>query len=125
MILPTEVIFGLRPPPAKLKVYAPSGDTKVVTAYLGLRTHVQNSQLIELYLQYEDGTAEVLNKMVVVQNLETGEVCHDPRTAHLNIAGRVFISESEVSWLQKNPHWPAILELRDHPVDDSGGGLNP
>ena len=115
---PLEALFGSRPP-AKLKVFAPNGDTKEIVAFLGIRGHTQYNQLTELFLQHEDGTCEVLSKKVVVQNLETGEVCYNPRVCPKNLGERVFITGDETMWLQENPHWPAILELWDNPVDGS------
>ena len=124
---PLEAIFGPQSPPAKLKVYAPNGDTKEVKAYLGIRGHQQYRQLTELFLQHEDGTIEVLSKKVVVKNLETGDVCYNPRTCPHHLGERVFITGDEKFWLEKNPHWPAILELWDNPVEngEERDGLNP
>ncbi len=123
---PLDVIFERESPPAKLKIYAPNGDTKETVAYLGIQAHQKHSQLAELVLQHEDGTVEVLNKKVVVKNLETGQVCYNPRTAPLYFSNQVFISGAEAHWLQTNPHWPAILELWDNPMDgEVVEGLNP
>lgn len=124
---PLDAIFGQQVPPAKLKVYAPNGDTKEVVAYLGIRGHQQYPQLTELFLQHEDGKIEVLSKKVVVKNLETGDVCYNPRTCPQHLGERVFITGSEKFWLEKNPHWPAILELWDNPVEngEQRDGLNP
>lgn len=124
---PLEAIFGQQTPPTKLKVYAPNGDTKEVTAYLGIREHQHFQQLTELFLQHEDGTIEVLSKKVVIKNLETGNVCYNPRTCPHYLNKRPFITESEKSWLQENSHWPAVLELWDNPVEngEERDGLHP
>ena len=120
---PLEALFGQRPP-AKLKVFAPNGETKEVRAYLGIRGHTQYRQLTELFLQHENGDTEILSKKVVVQNLETGEVCYNPRVCPKHLGDRVFITGDETFWLQKNPHWPAILELWDNPVDGCDHDVN-
>lgn len=129
MMDPTKAIFGPQEiQPAKLKVYAPNGDTKEVVAYLNLRAHQEHCHLVELFLQYEDGTIEVLSKKVVVKNMETGEVCYNPRAAPKMIGNHVLISYPIGLWLHKNPHWPAILELWDNPVENGEketDGLNP
>lgn len=120
---PLETITGPQSQQTKFKIYAPNGDTKEVVAFLGIRAPEDHPELAELFLMYKDGTVEVLNKKVVVKNLETKRVCYNPRTAPELIGGRVFIGIYESRWLQENPHWPAILELWDHPVD--GESINP
>ncbi len=122
---PHDAIFGTHPP-AKFKVYAPNGDTKEIAGYIGLRDHPDYDQLTELFLQFADGTCEVLSKKVVVKNLETGRVCYDPRHAPPTFNNKVFLSGSEKFWLKNNPSWPGVLELTDNPVQgDMGDGLNP
>lgn len=116
------------PPPAKLKVYAPNGDTMEIVAYLGIRKHEKDHTPAELFLIHEDGTLEVLNKRVVVKNLETGTICYTPRNAPSHFGDRVFITELESVWLHNNPSWPAILELENNPVGEEEqdvNGLNP
>ncbi len=103
--------------PAKLKVYAPNGDTKEVKAALCIRHHPQRSQLTELFLFHENKRIEVLSKKVVVKNLDTNEVCYHPRGAPTYYEGQVFLTGSIKSWLKRNPHWPAILELQDNPIE--------
>ncbi len=103
--------------PARLKVYAPNGDTREAKAALCIRSNPRYSQLTELFLYYEDKKVEVLNKKVVVKNLDTGEVCYDPRSAPTHFEGRTFLTGSVMAWLKRNPHWPAILELWDNPVE--------
>jgi len=122
-----QAIFGPSIPPMKFRVYAPNGQTKEVTAYLGIRVHEQYQKLTELFLQHENGTVEVLNKKVVIKNLETGVVCYNPRTCSHSFGDKVFLTGSERSWLQRNPHWPAILELWDNPVEngEERDGLHP
>lgn len=105
------------PAPAKLKVFAPNGDTTTCIAYLGIRKHQQSDQIAELVLQTESGFTHVLSKKVVVQNLETGVVCYNPRTINPRFGNIVFITYDEKKWLKENPHWPAILELQDNPVE--------
>lgn len=130
MMNPLETIFGQpsQPPPAKLKVYAPNGDTKEIVAYLSIRSHQQHNLPTELFLLYADGTTEVLSKKVVVKNLETGDICYDPRAVPDYPGNRAFITGSEKLWLDENPHWPKVLELQDNPVVNEGTeseGLNP
>ncbi len=116
---PINALFGPPlVPPAKLKVYAPNGDTKEIIGFLSLRVHQAYPGIIELFLCSENGTSEILNKKVVVKNMETGMVCYDPRTC-------ITVSKSEKRWLAENPHWPAILELWDNPVGEESEGLNP
>lgn len=109
---------ALKRPPAKLKVFAPNGETKEVVAYLGVRGHNKIPPYpIELCLLHDGGKVEVLSKKVVVQNLETGKVCYNPRIIiHTICAG--FLTESDMLWLRKNPCWPAMLELEDNPVEN-------
>lgn len=128
---PFDSIFGkLSNPPARLKVFAPNGDTRVFLGWIGIRECPQSLQLAELFLlEDKDGAdMEVMNKKVVVQNLETGEVIYDPRRApHVLPGGRHLITGSETHWLKNNPHWPAILELYDQPVkhdEEDGGGVS-
>lgn len=114
--------------PAKLKVFAPNGDTKEVTAWVGFRNHPMQRERVELFLKHEDGTMEPLSKKVVILNTETGEVIYDPRLAAQAMAFSPFglIDKSDCKWLKENPHWPGILELYDMPVSDGDGtGLAP
>lgn len=115
------------PSPAKVKVFAPNGETKEAVCWIGIRSHAQHPDLTELFLQYENGATEVLNKKVVVQNLETGEVIYNPRLVPRIVAHRVYITGSEANWLQRHPHWPGILELYDNPADKETDdeGLSP
>ena len=117
MINPLDPFFGN--PPAKLKVFAPNGETKEITGHRGIRGHDEHDQLTELFLRYEDGKVEVLSKKVVVQNMDSGLVCYNPRTTPKSFNNASFITGSETFWLKKNPHWPAILELQDNPVEGS------
>jgi hypothetical protein len=105
-------------PPAKMKVFAPNGDTKKVTCWVGIRNHLKHSQLTELFLLFGDGTTEVLNKKVVVQNLETEMVVYDPRRAPSYFGQRVFMTGPVTRWLEDHPDWPRILELDNNPVDN-------
>ncbi len=105
--------------PSKVKVFAPNGDTKEAVCWLGIRTHAQYPRLTELFIQHEGGEIEVLDKKVVVQNLETGEVIYDPRLVSRTIAGKVFMTGTESYWLQRHPHWPNILELYGNPVGEA------
>lgn len=119
-------LFGQTPPPSRLKVYAPNGDTKELTASLFIQENGNQDQLIELLLLHEDGTREVLNKKVVVKNLETGCVCYNPRTCPPYFGRKDFFTGNEKFWLRKNLHWPAILELWDNLVEQGDAeGLNP
>lgn len=127
---PLDMIFGrMNNPPARLKVFAPNGDTRVFLGWIGIRECPASLQLAELFLMEDkqDAKMEVMNKKVVVQNLETGEVIYDPRRAPTVLpGGRHLITGSEKFWLQRNPHWPGILELYDNPVkedDENGGGV--
>lgn len=120
----------LQNPPGKLKVFAPNGDTKVFQGWIGVRRSPRSPQLAELF-RVEDklgAEAEVMNKKVVIQNLETGEVIYDPRRAPAVIPGLGhLITGSEKLWLEDHPHWPAILELYGQPVDndeEDGGGIS-
>jgi hypothetical protein len=103
-------------PPAKMKVFAPNGDMKEAVCWMVIRGHRIHQQVVELLLLHEDGTTEVLNKRVVVQNLETGEVVYNPRIMPACFGSRTFMTDAEVRWLRQNPHWPGILELYDNPV---------
>jgi len=118
-----DALYG-GPPPNKLKVYAPNGDTKEILGHLGVRGHQEHKQLTELFLQHADGKIEVLNKKGVVLNMETGIVCYNPRVCPTHHGEYSFITGSEKTWLKANPHWPAILELWDHPVDNAQDGLH-
>lgn len=119
-------LFGPREAPQKLKVYAPNGDTKETRAYLCIREHPDYNQLTELFLQHENGSCEVLNKKVVILNVETGQVCYNPRTCPPSFGHRAFLTGTEKFWLDENPHWPAVLELWDNPVNGGDSdGLNP
>lgn len=126
-----ETPFGPLPlslPPAKLRVYAPNGDRKEVVAYLGIRGRGDECCPAELFLAHESGAVEVLNRKVVVKNLETGMVCYDPRNAPTYFGARRFLTSTEELWLIKNPSWPAILELEDNPVEngeEEPTGFNP
>ncbi|KKN68049.1 hypothetical protein LCGC14_0455030 [marine sediment metagenome] len=114
-------------PPVKLKVYAPNGDTKEVVGYVRIRGLECNLHVSELLLLHDNGTVEMLNKKVVIQNLETGQVYYSPRTAPCYVGDWAFITDSERRWLNENPHWPAVLELKDNPVDNGEEriGINP
>lgn len=119
-------MFEASQSPQKLKVYAPNGDTKEARAYLCIREHPKYNQLTELFLQHENGKCEVLSKKVVILNVETGQVCYNPRTCPLHFGQRVFLTGTEKFWLKENPHWPAVLELWDNPVHEGESeGLNP
>lgn len=125
-MLPTLTNEMVPNPPAKMKVFAPNGETKELTCWTGVRISPRSTQLTELFLLHESGFVEVLNKKVVIQNLETGEVIYNPRLMPKHFAERVFITASETQWLQANPHWPNILELCDNPVekDEKNEGLH-
>jgi hypothetical protein len=119
-----EDFFGS--PPARMKVFAPNGETKETICWLGIRHHARYPELTELFLLFGNGDTEVLNKKVVVQNLETGKVVYDPRLASKHFEDKTFLTGSEVNWLRRNPAWPNLLELDDNPVDpvdpvDNGG----
>jgi hypothetical protein len=105
-----------RIPPAKLKLFAPNGDTREVFGFVGVRTSPKSSQLMELFLQEDDGKVTVLSKKVVVVNQETGIVAYNPRQAPNCMGPIVFFGYSEREWLKQNPHWPGILELYDNPT---------
>ena len=121
----------LQNPPGKLKVFAPNGDTRVFRGWIGVRKSPRSLQLAELFFVEDKlgAKAEVMNKKVVVQNLETGDVIYDPRRAPDTLPGLgVLITGSEKAWLDNHPHWPAILELYGDPVEDEdeedGGGIS-
>lgn len=115
--------------PKKLKVFAPDGSTMESTSWVCIREHPDYCRLTELFLQHEDGTVEILSKNVVVKDIETGKVCYNPRTCPIFFGSTVFLTGSETHWLDKNPHWPAILELWDNPVNQDNmknmEGLHP
>ena len=113
-------------PPAKMKVFAPNGDVREATCWVGIRNHEQSRRLTELFLLYEDGSTEVITKKVVIQNLETEVIVYDPRRAPSHFGDRAFITSSVIRWLEEHPEWPDILELDDNPVnEEEGEGLNP
>ena len=124
-MLAANLIRNPNPPPTKLKVYAPNGDTKELKGHVGIRA-IAGPQAGELYVLHENGSIEVLSKKVVVQNLETGEICYNPRIP-LRVGDRWFLTSVEVDWLRENPHWPAVLELWDNPVENGEGseGIHP
>lgn len=122
---PIDAMFGAMNPPAKMKVYAPNGDTMEVVGHLAVRGHEQTNELLELCLRHTDGKIEVLNKRVVVKNLETGEVCYNPRTCPSYIGIVKFLTGSDVAWLRRNLHWPKVLELWDNPVAGTADGMHP
>jgi hypothetical protein len=114
-----------------LKVFAPNGDTKEVTGTVDIGAAKASPNLIDLVLELSDGTREVLNKKVVVQNVETGEVVWDPRRIPDKVwVGpnlRTLLTKKDLAWLDRHPHWPNVLELEDNPVDNGEGadGLQP
>lgn len=113
-----DVLLGGNPP-AKIRVFAFNGDTTESVCWLGIRRSIRHPQLTELFLLHQDARVEVLSKRVVAQNLETGEVIYNPREAPRFYQGQVFITASDAQWLEKNPHWPGILELDDNPVGET------
>ncbi len=130
MMDPMALFGGVRLPSIKFKVYAPDGETREYQGCLGIR--VPNvGKFAELFFQHADGRIEVLSKKVVVENLETNEVCYDPRRcpSHASVGNetRIIIDNSLKKWLAKNPHWPAVLELEDNPVHsgEETDGINP
>ena len=112
---PMALFGGLQLPSIRFKVYAPNGETREYRGCLGIR--VPNAgKIAELFFQHADGRVEVLNKKVVVENLETNEVCYDPRRCPRYVGDKIVITSSLRKWLAENPHWPAVLELEDNPV---------
>ena len=104
-------------PPTKLKVFAPSGDTTEFTGWIAIRNK-SGCREVELFLLTEEGKDFVLSKKVVILNQETGRVLYDPKRDLTDLGGRSFMTEDERTWLKKNPHWPAVLELYDTPAEE-------
>jgi len=114
-------------PPARIKVFAPNGDTKTFVGWVGVRETGGPKGALELFYTEDtpEATVTVLNKKVVVQNLDTMEVLYSPRGMPPVLPNGVpFFPKCDLKWLQKNPHWPGILELEDEPVGEDSEGLN-
>ena len=111
-------IFLEENPPFRVKVFAPNGETKELTGWVGIRAHPRSQGLADLVLLHSNGKTEVLNKKVVVQNRETGEVIYNPRLAPTMFGDRVLIRMLDTLWLARHPEWPAVLELDDNPVEN-------
>ncbi len=108
-------------PPARIKIFAPNGATLTFVGWLGVKEAPGISPPIQVF--YREDVPNVkdkpLNRKVVVQNLETGEVIYDPRQPYT----RRMMTKGDLKWLERNPHWPAILELYDMPVEDDAEGI--
>jgi len=115
--------------PTHLKLFNPDGRVQEATGWIGIREHPESNQLLQFFLlgdKFGD-PIEPLNKLVVVQNMDNGEVVYDPRKArNLSSRGRPFITYSEKRWLADHPYWPAILELESNRVvdDECGSDLD-
>ncbi len=101
-------------PPAKLKVFAPNGSIQEETGWVRVRQTTPMGPG-ELSILCEDGSGLLLNRKVVILNVETGIIAYQP-----NLMGFTpsFWTSREVAWLKVNPSWPGILELEDHPVEN-------
>lgn len=108
-------------PPAEMKVFAPNGETNRAVCWLGIRRSTEGPKTIQLFLLHEDMSIKVLNKKVIVQNLETGNIVYNPRCMPEFFGEQRFLTPREVFWLRDNPHWPNVLELYDNPVDNGEG----
>lgn len=111
-------------PPAKLKVFAPDGTTKEANGWLLLN---QEELPPHLQLVHLDGRLEVLNRKVVILNVETGLIIYSPRKVITGLPGLPqFFTSREQAWLKRNPQWPGILELEDQPVEngEDNDGIN-
>lgn len=105
--------------PAKMKVFAPDGETTEYVGWVGIyQDNKEDPKLAELFFLSEEGSIKILNKKVIVQNLETGKVIYHPRYMLETISGKPFLTPREVLWLRNNPEWPDVLELVDNPVDN-------
>ncbi len=103
-------------PPVLLKVYAPNGKTIELEGWVGFGCPPGMPPASRLFVLYTNNKAKVLNPLVVIVNTENGMVVYDPRSL-------TILRQREVSWLQKHPHWPAILELHDNPAGDDNEGI--
>lgn len=104
-------------PPARLKVFAPSGDTTEFTGWIAIRDKFGRRE-VELFSLTDKGKDSVLSKKVVILNQETGKVIYDPRKDLSDLGGKEFMTKNELAWLERNPHWPAVLELYDAPTEE-------
>lgn len=104
-------------PPAKLKVFAPNGTIQELEGWLLLEYLPGSEAAANLHLVNLDGDSEVLNRRVVIVNMETGIMVYNPRKVGLT-PGRSFFTTQEQAWLKRNPQWPGILELEDQPVEN-------
>lgn len=107
-----------RIPPAKMKIFAPNGDTVEFTGWIGLRDHPQLRRTTQLFYRLEGGEIKPLTLKVVVLNQDTGLVVYDPRRAPRMWGTLPFIPQSIRTWLKKNPEWPDILELYDNLTEE-------
>lgn len=111
-------MFGERGiPPAKLKIFAPDGNIVEAPGWLGTRSSELDPGHQELHLISPDGTSELLNRKVVILNVELGVVVYSPRLMN-PILGLPQLTKREQVWLERNPQWPGILELDDQPVEN-------
>ncbi len=108
-------------PPVRLKVYAENGTTHEYIGWLCIRPIRDGSSLIGLFA-VEDKLGmpnQQMDSLIVVINQETGVVRYNPRTTgREHLLGKSLIRFEEQKWLSHNLHWPAILELEDHPVGE-------
>ena len=119
-------------PPSKLKVFAPSGDTTEFTGWIAMREKYGQRE-VELFFLTDGGKESTLSRKVVILNQETGEVIYNPRRILAELEGKNsaklsdgrFMTKSELTWLEKNPHWPDVLELYDTPTEEETDGLYP
>jgi len=107
-----------------LRVFAPNGETTTVKGCAGVLSR-EGSAAIEVFIKTGGRDPRILriNRKAVIQDLKTGEVLYNPRVLLGSYIVR-GLTKADVRWLRDNPHWPALLELDDDPVESGeGGGL--
>ncbi len=103
-------------PPGKLRIFAPDGTIQKEEGWLQVR-QVSPVGPGELSLLRPDKSLLPLNRKVVILNMETGAVVYGPPPKNEKCISS-FWSSREVAWFKRNPYWPGILELEDHPVEN-------
>lgn len=104
--------------PRLLKVFSPSGDTMQFTGWVGIgfttmHSNGQDRKECRVLMLHEDGKEEILNSRCVVWCEKDREMAYSPRNLP-ELPEKFAIMDGKLSsWLDKNPHWPALLELED------------